>query len=175
MAANAGVANSLGLPWPRPLKTRVGRRPRRDLYVDSVYRLLCPQNLDLSCLFGGYVACALCAQRLMLQKPTAKSLKRRWALKRREVTESPPKRKNVEPHPDVNALFTVYAEKQRRLHGWSTAASWRTACELAPEVFGGCNDQIFLWWRAVPLAETNGRHAVLSTQSLRSLQVRPSC
>ena len=38
MAAKAGVANSLGLSWPPPLKKRVGRPSRRDLYVDSVYR-----------------------------------------------------------------------------------------------------------------------------------------
>ena len=38
MAAKAGVANSLGLSWPAPLKKRVGRPSRRDLYVDSVYK-----------------------------------------------------------------------------------------------------------------------------------------
>ena len=38
MAAKAGVANTLGLSWPPPLKKRVGRPSRRDLYVDSVYR-----------------------------------------------------------------------------------------------------------------------------------------
>ena len=38
MAAKAGVANSLGLSWPPPLKKRVGRPSRRDLYVDSVYK-----------------------------------------------------------------------------------------------------------------------------------------
>ena len=59
----------------------------------------------------------------------------------------------------MNAWFMDYAEAQRRLHGWSAAAS---TGELAPEVFDGCSDQIFRRWRAVPLAETRGRHAILS-------------
>ena len=82
--------------------------------------------------------------------------------KRRKVTASLPERKNVEPHPDVKTWLMEYAETRRRVHGWSTATSWRKERELAPGLFAGCNDQIFRRWRAVQLAETKGRHAILS-------------
>ena len=50
MAAKAGVANTLGLSWPPPLKKRVGRPSRPDLYV----WILCQQTFytGRACLVG---------------------------------------------------------------------------------------------------------------------------
>ena len=85
--------------------------------------------------------------------------------------ESPVKkhRKDKYEVPDeAKAWFMGFAEVQRRLHGWTVAKSWQKAKQLAPEIYGRCNDAVCRRWKPKPLVETRGRKAKLG-DAVRSM------
>ena len=112
MAAKAAAANSLGLSWPPPLqKQRVGKPSRRDLYVDAVYKHVdehasvpadFTRNLPVWWLRGMGI--------MRTEADVEKAHSEIFEVtvgpdaKRHKVTENLPKRKKVEPRPDVKSV-----------------------------------------------------------------------